>query len=271
MNDHECVEFLQWALPRLGMRWPGFRKVRRQVCKRVGRRMAQIEIDSIGAYRSHLESHAEEWAMLDACCRITISRFYRDRGVFEFVCDDVLPMLATAAGQRDEPTLRVLSIGAASGEEPYTAAILWRCTVAHGFPDVALDIVATDCDATMLGRADEGVYAWGSVKELPPQWRERAFEVVGQRFVLKSEFRSGVRFELADIREAALTGVFDLILCRNLIFTYFDEALQRELLARLIEHMRPAAALVIGLHERLPSFDDGLETWSERHRIYRKV
>ncbi|MCH8083104.1 MAG: chemotaxis protein CheR [Myxococcales bacterium] len=229
--------------------------MRRQVCKRVGRRMAQIEIDSIGAYRSHLESHAEEWAMLDACCRITISRFYRDRGVFEFVCDDVLPMLATAAGQRDEPTLRVLSIGAASGEEPYTAAILWRCTVAHGFPDVALDIVATDCDATMLGRADEGVYAWGSVKELPPQWRERAFEVVGQRFVLKSEFRSGVRFELADIREAALTGVFDLILCRNTMI-YFEPKTRRRTVDWLLDLLSPDGLLLLGHSENLHNVTD---------------
>ncbi|MCH8155613.1 MAG: hypothetical protein IH786_10185 [Proteobacteria bacterium] len=38
MPDRDCVGFLQWCLPRLGLRWPGYRKVRRTVCKRVGRR-----------------------------------------------------------------------------------------------------------------------------------------------------------------------------------------------------------------------------------------
>ena len=40
MSDSQCVVFLQWALPRLRMRWAGFRKVRRQVCGRVWRRAA---------------------------------------------------------------------------------------------------------------------------------------------------------------------------------------------------------------------------------------
>jgi hypothetical protein len=38
MTDSECVDFLQWALPQLGLRWPGFRKVQRQVHKRISRR-----------------------------------------------------------------------------------------------------------------------------------------------------------------------------------------------------------------------------------------
>jgi len=42
MKDSECVEFLQWALPRLRMRWAGFRKVRGQVCKRLQQRIGEL-------------------------------------------------------------------------------------------------------------------------------------------------------------------------------------------------------------------------------------
>ena len=42
MTDQDCILLLQWALPRLRLQWPGFRKVRRQVCKRVSSRM-QVE------------------------------------------------------------------------------------------------------------------------------------------------------------------------------------------------------------------------------------
>ena len=41
MKDADCTRFLQWALPRLGLRWAGFRRVRSQVCKRLGRRIAE--------------------------------------------------------------------------------------------------------------------------------------------------------------------------------------------------------------------------------------
>jgi len=54
MTDQECLEFLQWALPQFRMRWDGFRKVRRQVHKRIDRRLAELGLDRIGDYRSYL-------------------------------------------------------------------------------------------------------------------------------------------------------------------------------------------------------------------------
>jgi chemotaxis protein methyltransferase CheR len=98
VNDSECVEFLQWALPR--------------------------------TYRSHLEGHADEWAVLDELARITISRFNRDRGVFAALQADVLPALATAAVDRGSGTLEAWSAGCASGEEAYTLAIIWELELA---------------------------------------------------------------------------------------------------------------------------------------------
>ncbi|MFB3131394.1 MAG: CheR family methyltransferase, partial [Rhodothermales bacterium] len=123
MKDTACVDFLQWALPKLHMRWPGFRKVRRQVCKRVRRRMRTLGLDHTEAYRAYLEAHPDEWDVLDAMCRITISRFYRDRGVFDLLRATLLPQRAQRA--TDETTLRCWSAGCASGEEVYTLKILW--------------------------------------------------------------------------------------------------------------------------------------------------
>ena len=94
MNDLDCVQFLQWALPKMRMRWPGFRKVRRQVCKRVDRRLRRLGLVGVAAYRAYLDDHPDEWSELDQLCRIPISRFYRDRGVFDLLRDDVLPSLA---------------------------------------------------------------------------------------------------------------------------------------------------------------------------------
>ena len=61
------------------MRWAGFRKVRRQVCRRIARRMEEVGCADADAYRTHLARHEEEWRVLDGLCRVTISRFYRDR------------------------------------------------------------------------------------------------------------------------------------------------------------------------------------------------
>ncbi len=123
MTNDECVAFLQWCLPRLGMRWAGFRKVRKTVCKRVARRLHTLGLPDADAYRRYLVGHEAEWPRLDAMCRIPISRFWRDRGVFDLLADEVFPALATAAAARGDNCLRVWSAGCASGEEPYSVRL----------------------------------------------------------------------------------------------------------------------------------------------------
>jgi chemotaxis protein methyltransferase CheR len=68
---------------------------------------------------------------------------------------------------------------------------------------------------------------------------------------------------------SSCNGRYRKVLCRNLVFTYFDESLQRVLLGRIKEVMNAGAALVIGIHERLPDGVTGFTVWSERLRIYR--
>ena len=61
----DCVGFLQWALPRLGRRWAGYRKVRRQVCRRVRGRIEELGVGGFDGYCAYLEERAEEWDVLD--------------------------------------------------------------------------------------------------------------------------------------------------------------------------------------------------------------
>jgi chemotaxis methyl-accepting protein methylase len=56
MEDKSCIAFLQWALPRLHLRWHGFRRVRRQVCRRIDQRIAALKLDSVKSYSFYLEN-----------------------------------------------------------------------------------------------------------------------------------------------------------------------------------------------------------------------
>src|SRR5574341_1404341 len=126
MRDPDCVAFLQWVLPRLRLRWPGFRRVRRQVCKRLDRRLRELGLSGLPEYRSYLEAYPSEWAGLDRLCWISISRFYRDKAVFQCLEREVLPQLAERASAGGEGEFRCWSVGCAAGEEAYTMAILWK-------------------------------------------------------------------------------------------------------------------------------------------------
>ncbi len=269
MTDQDCVQFLKWSLPHLRMRWNGFRKVRGQVCKHIDRRLSELGLTDAEAYRSFLERNRAEWDVLDALCRVTISRFYRDREVFRSLEREVLVRMCEDAGTRGDTELRCWSIGCASGEEPYTIALLWDFSAGRLFPAMEISILATDADLHMIERAKEGCYAASSLRELPLEWKT-AFVREGNRFCVKPGERRKVLFVEQDIRKAEPEGLFHLILCRNIVFTYFEAELQKEILTRLHGKLYDHGAFVVGNHEALPSGVEGFVKWPGCPGIYRK-
>jgi chemotaxis protein methyltransferase CheR len=237
--------------------------VRNQVCKRINRRIKELDLGSIQAYGEYLENHTEEMKVLDAICNITISRFYRDRGVFDSIASEVFPSLAEMARHNQQKQIRCWSAGSASGEEPYTLTIIWKMAVLpeHG-RDLSIQIIATDRNAQLIERAEKGIYPGGALKELPQEWInhafEQAFEQKGNEYWIKKEFRQDVQFLKQDIRSELPEGTFDLILCRNLVFTYFREDLQRDVFQRIMTKLNPGGFLIIGNHESLPEGQEGL-------------
>lgn len=251
MRDEDCIIFLQWCLPRLGLRWAGYRKVRRQVCKRIARRIAALGIADVGEYRRRLDTCPEEWSKVESYCRITISRFYRDRRVFARLTEQVLPALAHNALQRGAGEVRSWSAGCASGEEVYSLKFAWEFGAAGNVPGVSPSILATDADPVMLARAVRGRYRAGSLKELPEDWRRHGFEPREEGYLVRPRFRDHVTFVHQDIRRELPAGLFDLILCRNLVFTYFAEPVQDRIAGELAPRLRRGGTLLVGAHEAI--------------------
>jgi chemotaxis protein methyltransferase CheR len=253
-----CVAFLQWALPRLGLRWAGFRRVRRQVCRRIFRRLTELGIADLAGYRQYLREHPPEWKFLGRLCRVTISRFCRDRGVFSHLADPVLMELAAGASRQGRRLLRCWCAGCASGEEVWSVRLTWDLTLASRFPGISLGVVGTDIDLTVLERARRAVYPESSLREVPAAWREAAFEPTGDELRLRDRFRHEKVLVQQDLREGTPGSGFDLVLCRNLAFTYFDEASQRQTAEQLVRGLRPGGILVLGSRERVPEGTAGL-------------
>jgi chemotaxis protein methyltransferase CheR len=212
-----------------------------------------------------------EWIILDRLTPITISRFYRDRGTFELLARDAVPRLAAQASARGSDSLEVWSAGCASGEEPYTLAIIWKQQLAPRFPALTLRILATDIHPAMLSRARQGCYSAGSLTELPQTWRTAAFVQRDGLYWLREAYKRAVTVLSHDLRTGAPDGPFDLIMCRNLVFTYFHEAIQRKISVWLADSLRPGGALVLGAHEQLPAELVGFDPWDIVRRVYRRL
>ena len=270
MKDVDCVRFLQWALPRNQMRWPGFRKVRGQVCKRITKRIEQLQLADTNAYQDYLVHQPHEWPQLDKLCRVTISRFYRDKLVFAQLAQQVLPALAARAQARENRLIHAWSVGCGSGEEPYSLVILWYHLLAAHFPAIQFSIMATDVDCHLLERCAHACYDASTVRNLPADMRSAAFIKTADQLCLKPRYKSAVTFAQQDIRETMPKQQFDLILCRNLVFTYFDEALQDKILHDLYKHLTPHGWLVLGVHEKLPADCHDFIVFSPRLGLYQK-
>ena len=251
MSDADCVAFLQEALPRLGLCWQGFRKVHGQVCKRLRRRMKELGIEGFAAYRKRLDTHPEEW---DGARRIDPHHHLALLPRHEHLRSPRAPRSARYCGAREEREtasavlVRRMRLGrrALYAQDPLGSRggeRLSRCGLLG---------VATDVDETVLKRARKGCYSGGSLRELPEALIRQGFEQADSLFCVRPQHREGVSFLLQDLRSEAPEGLFDLILCRNVAFTYFEAPLQAEALDRLVERLARPGYLVIGAQEKLP-------------------
>lgn len=273
MKDEACVNFLQWCLPHLHMRWPGFRKVRNQVCKRLQHRLYQLELEDLQKYQQHLKKYPDEWLELDKLCQITISRFYRDKIVFSFLEETVFPRLLNILKQRQENVLRIWCAGSGAGEEPFTLAIVWTDLYESRYPDISLSVVGSEINPDQIKRANRACYPYSAIKNLPPALQVTAFIKENDQYCLRPKYQHSVSFHCQDIRQLSsfdYNQPYHLICCRNLAFTYYDIPLQRKILKQFHLRLVDGGFLLIGVHEKLPNDSNEFNPISERLGIYLK-
>lgn len=261
---------MQWALPKLGYRWKGFRKPRGQVLKRVRARMRELELPgSYGEYREYLEHHPKEWAVLDSLCDVTISKFFRDRKLWDYLRDQIFPSRIESTGGN---SLSIWSAGCCNGEEPYSIAMIVAQLKEREWPGMKVTILASDRNPDVLQRAKAGRFPEGALKELRKDEIDTYFhkdETGDDDYVIRDQLKSCVTFEKRDIRKSFPETVFDIVFCRNLVFTYFLKKEQIDFLNRLNPHVADNGYLVIGSNETIPGVD-GFTKVSPTFPIYKK-
>lgn len=175
---------------------------------------------------------------------INVSELFRNPERFAELETRFLPELLSDAPRRP---LRVWSAGCSYGAEPYTLAILLR----EAAPRAAHEIVATDIDETILSRARGGHFGAQDLQNVSAQRRRRWFEELpGGRFRAVTELRRMVRFSRLDLLDDPYPRAFDLIVCRNVVI-YFNEDAKERIYERLFAALRPGGVLFVGSTERV--------------------
>ncbi len=178
--------------------------------------------------------------------------FLRDRSVFDLLRDAVLPALA---GARPGGAVRVWSAACATGQEPYSLAML-----AADLPGMKLDLCASDLSERCLQKAKAGLYTQFEVQRgLPIAQLLRWFEKTEDAWRVRPELRQTVRWRRFNLlHDMAPLRRFDLILCRNVLMYLTPEA-RRLVLHGLAGRLAPDGVLVLGASESVGDAPDMFE------------
>ncbi|MDE1153879.1 MAG: protein-glutamate O-methyltransferase CheR [Micavibrio sp.] len=179
--------------------------------------------------------------------------FFRDMTPFDTLRDKVIPALAAARGR--EKYLRIWSAACASGQEPYSIAMLLKNhPLLQGW---RFEIEASDISEDILNVARAGSYSQFEIQRgLPAALLVRHFTKDGERYVVKPDIKAHVRFLRRNLLAGTYgLGVFDFIFCRN-VMIYFDAADKRRVLQSLQGALRRDGALFLGGAETVMGLSD---------------
>jgi len=146
--------------------------------------------------------------------------------------------------------------------------LIWHLVFKEKFTDLDFQIIATDIDAQLLKRAQIGCYPPGTLRGLPGTWLAKAFSIKNNDYCIHSRFGKHIEWTQQDIRKSFPSGMFDLLLCRNLVATYFEPELQVAIFNQMKAVLRPGGILVLGCHEKLPEEVEGFSVKVEKLNIY---
>jgi chemotaxis protein methyltransferase CheR len=205
----------------------------------------------------HLETQpwtAPAWQAVIETVTVRETSFFRQSGWWGSLVQAALKPLIEARRRDGTRHLRCLSLGCASGDEPYSLAMILH-RLLRGEPGWTVEIVGADLCQAALVQAQAGVFDARAVQEIEPRERELWFRPAGRRLALSDELRSRVAFRLFNLAEAAETtradmpihapgAPADLVICRNVII-HMEPSRQPGIARYLTAQLRPGGRLAV--------------------------
>jgi chemotaxis protein methyltransferase CheR len=241
-------KFLKEVALLFGLQWRPFQ--RRGVKRKIERRIVEIGLSHFDEYLLKVQKDPEEQRYLSKIFTITISRFYRDKEVFDLLETSTIPTIIK--NKKTKGDFKIWSIGCANGEEPYSLPMMWKEKFEKIWSQINFFILATDINGDLLERAKEERYKKSSLKEVPEGIFQRYFKIENGFYILDRSVRGNMEFKRHNIIYEEPSSGMDIVFCRNLAFTYFFKECQMNVLKKIARSLNEGEYLVIGKDESLP-------------------
>ena len=212
-----------------------------QMDRRIHTLMQSWEIHSYDQYLELLKTDPKRYKVFVKKLTINVSEFFRNPERFKELWQHVLPELL-----KNNQDIRIWSAGCSNGAEPYSVALI---SLEMGVAD-RVKIFGTDIDQFILAKAREGIYEYNDLKNLPPDLLTKYFFNRGNQYYLNDTVKSMVEFLSHNLLKDPFLGSFDLIICRNVVI-YFTEEAKKVLYQKFYESLKPGGYLLVGGTEPL--------------------
>lgn len=235
--------------------------------RRIGIRMKMLNISNSSQYAELLNSDVNEVGTLYDSLSINVTKFYRDKQVWQVFGNKIIPKILKESKPIEK--LRIWSCGCASGEEPYSIAIMF--SEALGNTTNKIKILATDINSKALQHARKGIYTSDNLKNLDSLLITKYFKKTNDgNFKIIDKIKNLVSFNLADVTTYPISYL-DIIFCRNLLIYYGKDA-QDLIFKKFHTLLKPNGYLVLGMDETLwgHKLQNSFSSLNSRDRIYQK-
>ena len=239
---------------------------RSTILRRIQRRMQLAHIEELADYLAWLREELNEVRALADDFLITVTNFFRDPEVAERLETDVIPQLFEGKGPGE--TVRVWSVGCATGEEAYTLAMLLLEEAARHEAPPEIQIFASDLHEHSLQKAREGFYPGDIETDVSAERLRRFFIKENGGYRIRKEVREHVVFAPHNLLGDPPFSKLDLITCRNVLI-YLQREVQRDVLDLFHYALNPDGFLVLGTSETVDR-SELFRTESKPHCIFRK-
>ena len=235
--------------------------------RRIERRMAVDQIETVDSYIRFLQEHPAEVETLVKDLLITVTSFFRDPEAFAALKNALREML------QDKPEgslVRAWIPGCSTGEEAYSIAILLIECAGELGRHYDIRVFGTDLNADAIAVARTGVYPQNIAPSVGPERLNKFFTTVDSSYRVKDSVRERLVFAVHDLVVDPPYSRMDLVSVRNLLI-YFDSQLQKQVLPLLHYALHEGGLLFLGTAETVGEPTDRFVTLDKKWRIYRCI
>jgi chemotaxis protein methyltransferase CheR len=218
-----------------------------QMIRRINNLMARIGAKDYDQFMDMMNADAKLSKEFMDYLTINVTEFFRTPEKFVELKEKVLPELLKQSGGK----VNIWSAGCSTGAEPYTLAIL----LDELTPQTRHRILATDLDVEMLAKAKTGIYGSIEMKCVTQPVMQKYFSVNGMQYAVREDIKNRVEFKQHNLLLDNFESGFDLILCRNVVI-YFTEEAKDQLYRRFYKALKPGGVLFVGGTECILNFRD---------------